>query len=244
MISSRDATFRFSMTWEGGADLSLDQMDNGNWTGGRRGFGSLVGSKYGVTAVSLAMWRASGGVPATITPADMANLGEAEAEAIFVTQTWQALSGDQLPPGVDLMTVDFGYNAGNREAGWALQRTVGMSAAAADGWIGAKTIGAITPAVASLSLDAKPSDKATTILQKALGFAGDDIDGDYGPMTLAAMQNQPQGRLWLFCAHLADQRVAAYESFVQYPTYGEGWVNRAWASLPVALQLISPNLLA
>ena len=47
--SNRMASFLATMVWEGGAKLSLDRRDPGNWTGGKVGVGVVAGSQWGVS---------------------------------------------------------------------------------------------------------------------------------------------------------------------------------------------------
>ena len=113
----------FIGTHEGG--LSMDPADNGNWTGGRRGQGALVGSKYGVTAGAVAMYR---GVPvASITKADIANLTKEEAVAIGVKNYYHAPGLDRLPFNrVTLSIIDKGWGSGPGRAIKLLNRMLGQ----------------------------------------------------------------------------------------------------------------------
>lgn len=117
----------FIHTHEGG--LSMDPADNGNWTGGRRGAGALVGSKFGVTPGAIAMYR---GVPASsITRADVANLTKEEAVAIGVRNYYERPGFDKLPWNrVTLSIVDKGWGSGPGQAIKLLQRMVGVPATA------------------------------------------------------------------------------------------------------------------
>lgn len=108
-------------------DLSMDPMDNGNWTGGRRNVGNLVGSKFGVTPGAVAMYR---GVPvSSITRADIANLTRQEAIAIGVKNYYEQPGFAALPLNrVTLSIVDKGWGSGPRQAIKLLQRMIGASA--------------------------------------------------------------------------------------------------------------------
>lgn len=110
---------------EGG--LSLDPRDNGNWTGGHAGAGTLKGTKYGVSA-------------AAYPDLDIANLTLQQAHDIARSKYWTPAGCDQLPPGVALCVFDFAYNAGVRESVRVLQRTVG---AKEDGDMGPMTLLAV-----------------------------------------------------------------------------------------------------
>lgn len=108
---------------EGG--LSMDPQDNGNWTGGHRGLGSLVGSKFGVTPGAVATYR---GVPAgSITKADIANLTREEAIAIGVKNYYRGPGFDKLPWNrVTLSIIDKGWGSGPGRAIKLLKRMLGL----------------------------------------------------------------------------------------------------------------------
>lgn len=119
---------------EGG--LSLDPADNGNYTGGKRGVGALVGSKFGVTAAALAAYR---GVPASsITAKAMAALTKDEAVAIGLKNYYHAPGFDKLPWNrITASIVDKGWGSGPGQAIKLMQRMIGVPD---DGKIGPKTV--------------------------------------------------------------------------------------------------------
>lgn len=121
---------------EGG--LSMDPADNGNWTGGHRGLGRLVGSKFGVTAGAVAAYR---NVPAaSITKEDIANLTRATAIDIGVKLYYQKPGLDKLPLNrVTLSIVDKGWGSGPDRAIKLMQRMIGVTE---DGKIGPNTLNA------------------------------------------------------------------------------------------------------
>jgi len=121
---------------EGG--LSMDPVDNGNWTGGKKGVGKLVGSKYGVTAGAVAAYR---GVPtSSITAQDIANLTRDEAVNIGVKLYYEQPGFAKLPFNrVTLSIVDKGWGSGPVQAIKLLQRLIGVSD---DGKIGPQTVAA------------------------------------------------------------------------------------------------------
>lgn len=89
----------------------------------------------GITRATLAAWRRQ-----PVTCAEVAALGEAEARAIYRAHYWNAVRGDDLPPGVDLAVLDAAVNSGRRRGvGW-LQSAVGVEA---DGAIGPQTLAAL-----------------------------------------------------------------------------------------------------
>jgi lysozyme family protein len=66
-----------------------------------------------------------------------------EIEAIYRQNYWDAVRGDELPPGVDLAVWDFGVNSGPGRAIRALQKVLGVRI---DGHLGAGTIAAVRAA--------------------------------------------------------------------------------------------------
>lgn len=107
---------------EGG--LSMVRADPGNWTGGRVGVGELRGTKYGIAA------HAHPGV-------DIRNLTKSQAAEIYRRKYWAAIRGDDLRPGLDLVTMDPAVNSGVSRAVRWLQVACG---AAADGRMGPVTL--------------------------------------------------------------------------------------------------------
>lgn len=74
---------------EGG--FTDDPDDNGNWTGGRKGLGSLVGTNYGITARDL-MWHLRR-VP---TVDDMRNISIDTVKEIYRANYWNVVHGDEI----------------------------------------------------------------------------------------------------------------------------------------------------
>jgi lysozyme family protein len=109
---------------EGG--LSMTPKDPGNWTGGKVGAGELRGTKYGIAA------HAHPGV-------NIQALTKAEAREIYRRAYWQPIRGDDLRPGLDLVTMDPAVNSGvSRGVRW-LQAGCG---ARQDGRMGPLTLSA------------------------------------------------------------------------------------------------------
>lgn len=107
---------------EGG--YGADPRDPGNWTGGARNKGELLGTKYGISA-------------AAYPRLDIPKLTLAEASRIYERDYWSKIRGDDLPSGVDHATLDPAINSGvSRGARW-LQRAVGVSQ---DGVVGDLTV--------------------------------------------------------------------------------------------------------
>jgi lysozyme family protein len=135
-MNLRDFFRDYIQRWEGG--LSTDADDPGNWTGGQRGVGQLVGSNHGVTPAALAKHR--GVAAGSITQSAMATLTLDEAIDIAIESYFKAPGFDRLPWNrVTASIVDMGWGAGPAQAVKLLQRLVGVPD---DGKIGPKTIAA------------------------------------------------------------------------------------------------------
>lgn len=117
---------------EGG--LSMHRGDPGNWTGGRVGVGELRGTNFGI---------ASHAHP----DVDIKNLTMAQAREIYRQQYWNPIRGDDLPAGLDLVTMDPAVNSGvSRGVRW-LQQALGGDVAV-DGRVGPQTLSAAAKAEA------------------------------------------------------------------------------------------------
>jgi len=73
------------------------------------------------------------------------------------------------------------------------------------------------------------------LLQRAIGFTGDEVDGCIGPETLAAVTKCDPRTL---INDLAHRQTAYYESMSDFPTFGGGWLNRVRARRSAALAMI------
>lgn len=107
------------------AGFTNDPRDDGNWTGGRAGHGTLKGTKFGISA-------------AAYPNLDIENLTVEQAEQIAKSDYWDVLKGDYLPPGIALSLFDHAYNTGVHHAAVLLQQTMGD--VTADGVLGAQTL--------------------------------------------------------------------------------------------------------
>lgn len=96
-----EACLAFTLAAEGG--LSKDRKDPGNWTGGKVGLGEFKGTKHGISA-------------AAFPTLDIANLTVKDVAPIYRTRYWDAVRGDELPPGFDLAIWDYGVNSGPARA--------------------------------------------------------------------------------------------------------------------------------
>lgn len=75
-----------------------------------------------------------------LTTQSVRHLRDDELKAIYRLRYWNAVRGDELPPGLDYCIFDFGVNSGPARAIAFLQRAVGVDD---DGVIGPKTLAAV-----------------------------------------------------------------------------------------------------
>lgn len=75
-----------------------------------------------------------------VSEADMRNLSPKDVAPLYKRKYWDAVSGDQLPAGLDYAVFDAAINSGPGRAAKWLQEVVGV---VADGAIGPKTLLAI-----------------------------------------------------------------------------------------------------
>src|SRR3954452_2791796 len=73
------------------------------------------------------------------------------------------------------------------------------------------------------------------LLQRALGFTGDQVDGCIGPETLGATAKFSAQAL---VDDLAERQAAFYRSLAEFSIFGEGWLNRCSARKEAALAMI------
>ena len=74
-----------------------------------------------------------------VTEEEMKDMRPDKVFAIYKTQYWIRVRGDDLPTGVDLCVFDWAVNAGTSRAGKALQQIIDVPA---DGIIGSQTVAA------------------------------------------------------------------------------------------------------
>lgn len=103
-------------------------------------------TKYGVTINTLKAWRKNN----RLTADDVKKLELGEATLIARSEYWNAIRGDDLPPGLDYAVFDCAYNSGPAQAAKLLQRILNVSP---DGVIGAKTLDAMRKYLTRLSLE-------------------------------------------------------------------------------------------
>lgn len=92
-------------------------------------------TNMGITIGTLSDWL---GRPAT--RAEVRDLSRETAAAIYRARYWQAVQGDSLPVGLDLVLFDYAVNSGPGRAVRTLQAVLGV---AMDGAIGPVTLAAL-----------------------------------------------------------------------------------------------------
>lgn len=114
---------------EGGYTGNPD--DNGNWTGGKKGAGKLIGTNWGISAPVLVetIGRLDssklGRIP---TVEDMKNLSRETAEAIYKLRYWDKIKGDQIiSQAVANSIYDSAVNMGVGTAIKLAQRAAGIA---------------------------------------------------------------------------------------------------------------------
>lgn len=93
--------FEYTLGHEGG--FQKDPDDRGNWTTGIVGQGKLVGTKFGITAMSY-------------PSLDIPNLTVDKARAIYYRDFWKRFRLDELDPLISKEVFDTGVNAGPAKA--------------------------------------------------------------------------------------------------------------------------------
>jgi lysozyme family protein len=93
-------------TFEGG--YTGDKDDNGNWTGGLKGKGKLVGTNHGISAPVLMKYLKK--IPSV---QEMKTLTKIKACAIYKVNYWDTIRGDEIT-NQDIANdiYDMGVNAG------------------------------------------------------------------------------------------------------------------------------------
>jgi len=77
--------------------------------------------------------------------------------------------------------------------------------------------------------------RSARLLQQALGFTGEEVDGLIGPETLAAANRFDARNL---VNNLANRQTAYYRSLANFPIFGTGWLRRTVARRDTALAMI------
>ena len=105
------------------------------------GFCNVAGDPGGATNHGVTMEVLSAVLGRQATVDDVRQLTTAQAQAIYRPHYWLPVAGDLLPAGVNLVTFDFGINAGPQRSAMLLQGAVGVMQ---DGYIGPETLAAVT----------------------------------------------------------------------------------------------------
>jgi lysozyme family protein len=77
--------------------------------------------------------------------------------------------------------------------------------------------------------------RSARLLQRALGFSGDEVDGCIGPETLGATSRSDARSL---INDLATRQADYYRSLDDYDIFGAGWLNRTEARRAAALAML------
>jgi lysozyme family protein len=94
----------------------------------------------GPTNLGITIGTLSAVLGRSATRADVKALTPAKVAPIYRARYWDAVRGDDLPPGLDYAVFDYAINSGPARAAIALQRLVGV---ADDGKIGPITLAAV-----------------------------------------------------------------------------------------------------
>jgi lysozyme family protein len=77
--------------------------------------------------------------------------------------------------------------------------------------------------------------RSARLLQRALGFIGEEVDGSIGPETLAAAARYDARSL---IDDLAERQSAYYRGLADFGTFGRGWLHRTEQRRGAALAMI------
>ena len=112
--------FRRTGIFEGG--YTDDPNDNGNWTGGVKGIGALIGTNHGVSAPVLSEYLGR-----TATVSDMRTLSLEVTEKIFRRNYWDKIRGNEIINQDSANEIfDDAINAGVGAAIRKAQRALGL----------------------------------------------------------------------------------------------------------------------
>ncbi len=95
-------------------------------------------TSWGVTLATFAAWRAKSGLRGT-TAEDLGAATQDELATLIRSEYWNAVQGDHLPLGADLLVFDFGFVSGSGRSARILQQVLGV---AVDGQLGPHTLAA------------------------------------------------------------------------------------------------------
>jgi lysozyme family protein len=77
--------------------------------------------------------------------------------------------------------------------------------------------------------------RSALLLQRTVGIAGQEVDGDIGPKTLAAAARWEARAL---VAELAERQAEFYRGLTEFPVFGQGWLRRVRARQRAAVALL------
>ncbi|TGT42837.1 glycosyl hydrolase 108 family protein [Mesorhizobium sp. M8A.F.Ca.ET.165.01.1.1] len=124
--------------------LALVLKSEGGWSDNPADPGGAT-----MRGVTLANFRRY--VKADATKADLRAISDDQVATVYRRFYWDAVSGAELPDGVDYATMDFGVNSGPSRAVKYLQAVVGVPQ---DGRIGPVTLAAVTAKPSGVVIDA------------------------------------------------------------------------------------------
>jgi lysozyme family protein len=104
------------------AGYQCDPEDNGNYTGGKKGIGFLIGTKYGVSAPELCAYLGR-----VAMKEEMINLSRETADKIYIKNYWNQIRGDEINDAeVAFQIYDMAINAGVGTSIGMAQENVGL----------------------------------------------------------------------------------------------------------------------
>lgn len=209
---------------------SCARADDGNWTGGRKGKGRLVGTMRGISAPLMVRWMGS---EDAVTVALMKSITPEKAAEIAQVFFWKPLQGDRLPAGLDLLTFDFAFNSGLGHAVPVLEQVSGSGSDALD-HVDDVTLEMLSAVTVPLLL----SCLSVPFIERLQTDLGVTADGKIGPVTLAHARNV-RARVLLYA--VASRQDAMIRSFRNFRLYGESWLARLDRRLRAALPLTVPE---
>lgn len=123
--------------------LSLVLKSEGGWSDNPADPGGAT-----MKGVTIATFRRY--IDPKATKDDLRHITDAQLAKVYREQYWNAISGDDLPDGVDYATMDFAVNSGPGRAARYLQSVVG---APMDGAIGQATLDAVAKMPVGVVID-------------------------------------------------------------------------------------------
>lgn len=119
-MASFDIAYNLTAKNEGGYTDNPD--DNGNWTGGKKGIGKLVGTNYGISAPVLMKH-----LQREPTVDDVKNISAKLVKNIYRFDYWNVIRGDELlRQNIANMLYDAAVNMGCKQAIILAQRAAGV----------------------------------------------------------------------------------------------------------------------